>query len=195
MHKLLTLTGVICLAAALGLYVLRPDAQVSVPVQSGDPTMVQQQLHEAVPAPKFSRTAARAVKPGEALVTMRIPRFGEEWEWVALEGTADEIIANGPGHYSWTPLPGDKGNVGFAAHRAGHGDPFIDFDLLRPGDEVTFSQGQRSWTYRITMRPVIINPDDVWVLDPLKGHWLTLTTCWPKYGSSHRMYVRAKLID
>ena len=84
------------------------------------------------------------------------------------------------------------GNTAFAAHRAGHGNPFIDFDLLRPGDLVLMAQGETEWRYRITTEPVIIEPHEAWVLDPWReGRTLTLTTCWPKYGSSHRMYVRA----
>ena len=35
----------------------------------------------------------------------------------------------------------------------------------------------------------------MWVLDPLPGRQLTLTTCWPKYGSAKRMFVRGTLVD
>jgi LPXTG-site transpeptidase (sortase) family protein len=137
---------------------------------------------------------ASPVGVGQALSVMRIPRFGHDWRWVALEGTADWVIASGPGHYPWTPLPGQQGNVGFAAHRAGHGDPFIDFDGLRPGDRVILSQGGTRWVYRLDMRPRIIATSASWVLNPLRGHRLTLTTCWPKYGSAKRMYVRGHLV-
>ena len=137
---------------------------------------------------------ASEVPVGKALAVMRIPRFGHDWRWVALEGTADWVIASGPGHYSWTPLPGQKGNVGFAAHRAGHGDPFIDFDKLRPGDRVILTQRGARWVYRLDTRPRIIPTSASWVLDPMRGHRLTLTTCWPKYGSAKRMYVRGHLV-
>ena len=49
------------------------------------------------------------------------------------------------------------------------------------------------WTYRLTMSPRIIPVDATWVLDPTPDRELTLTTCWPRYGSSKRMYVRADL--
>lgn len=135
------------------------------------------------------------VPVGEGLVVMRIPRLGDDWRWLALEGTADWVIAQGPGHYSWTPLPGARGNAAFAAHRAGHGDPFIDFDKLRPGDKVVLRQGHQRWVYTLTMRPAVIDVTDTWVLEPLGGRKLTLTTCWPKYGSSKRMYVRGRLVS
>jgi sortase A len=143
----------------------------------------------AAPAP----TAARAAV-GEPLAVMRIPRFGADWRWVALEGTADEVIADGPGHYSLTPLPGDRGNVAFAAHRAGHGDPFLDFDRLRRGDRVILSQRGTRWVYELESRPAIVPTTASWVLNPLPGRRLTLTTCWPKYGSAKRMYVRGTLV-
>jgi len=137
---------------------------------------------------------ARAVGTGEALAVMRIPRFGHDWRWAVSEGVSQKVLADGPGHYPGTPLPGRRGNSAYAAHRAGHGDPFIDFDRLRPGDRVHISQGDTTWTYRLDRRPRIIPTSASWVLNPLPGHRLTLTTCWPKYGSAKRMYVTGELV-
>jgi sortase A len=137
---------------------------------------------------------ARPVQVGHALVDMRIPRFGASWSWVASEGISQTVLADGPGHYPQTPLPGERGNVAFAGHRAGHGNPFIDFDRLRPGDEVDLRQGRTTWTYVLDTAPKIVPASASWVLDPLPGRRLTLTTCWPKYGSAKRMYVRAHLV-
>lgn len=164
-------------------------AQRALSGQVPEATATGTRLH---PRPTPTATPAAV---GHALATMRIPRFGADWRWTALEGTADSVIANGPGHYEGTALPGEKGNAAFAGHRAGHGDPFIDFDLLRPGDRVYLSQGRTTWTYRLTTAPQIIEVTDVWVLDPLPGRQLTLTTCWPKYGSAKRMFVRGTLVD
>jgi sortase A len=112
---------------------------------------------------------------------------------VAVEGTSAADLAAGPGHYTATPLPGGLGNVAFAAHRAGHGDPFLDFDRLRPGDHVLLRQGRAWWDYRLTRAPRIVPASAGWVLRPVPGRQLTLTTCWPRYGSSKRMFVRGVL--
>jgi sortase A len=136
---------------------------------------------------------ARPVDTGDALAILRVPRFGEEWSWVAVEGTAPEQLADGPGHYRHTPLPGARGNVALAAHRAGHGDPFLDFDTLRPDDHVVLEQGRVRWVYRLVTGPRIVPVDATWVLRQRQTRELTLTTCWPRYGSSKRMYVRAEL--
>lgn len=154
----------------------------------------QQALYANVPAAKPGPPpTATPVAVGDALTYLRIPRFGDNWMWAVLEGTSEEVLANGPGHYPGTPLPGGEGNTAYAAHRAGHGDPFIDFDLLRPGDEVEFEQRGARWTYTITTQPTVIEPDEDWVLDPLPGRQMTLTTCYPKYGSAKRMFVQGKL--
>jgi sortase A len=135
------------------------------------------------------------VAPGEALAYLRIPRFGHDWLWVVSEGTDMAVLDQGPGHFTGSALPGGEGNSAYAAHRSGHGDPFQDFETLRPGDEVTLSQSGASWTYTLTMRPRIIDPSEHWVVEHVPGHWLTLTTCWPKYGDEKRMFVRARLTE
>jgi sortase A len=138
-------------------------------------------------------SAARRPKPGQPLATLTIPRFGDDWSWVVVEGTGEAELAQGPGHYPATPLPGERGNVGVAAHRAGHGDPFLDFDTLQVGDEVRFSRDGTTWVYTLTSAPEIVPASAVEVLDPTPGRQLTLTTCWPKWGSAKRMFVRAEL--
>ncbi len=146
-----------------------------------------------VPDDRGRVPVARPVATGRALAEIRVPRLGADWSWVAVEGTDDAQLATGPGHYTGTPLPGARGNSAFAGHRAGHGDPFLDFDTLRRGDEVVITQGSVRWTYRLTRDPEVVPVDATWVLDPTPGRRLTLTTCWPRYGSSKRMWVRGTL--
>ena len=110
-----------------------------------------------------------------------------------VEGTDPSALELGPGHYPGTPMPGEIGNSAIAAHRAGHGDPFIDFDDLRLGDSVEITQGDTTWVYRVLREPWIMAADAHHVLDPLPGRKLTLTTCWPKYGSSKRLIAVAEL--
>lgn len=179
--------------AALGWHTLPQAAQ---PPEASAVPAVQRHLESQVPLPvrRQKVPTARPAEHGEALVAMRIPRFGEDWRWTALEGVEDEVIAHGPGHYQYTPLPGEIGNSAFAAHRAGHGDPFIDFDKLRAGDRVLLSQRTVTWVYRLTGPPRLVDADDVHVLDPTPGRTITLTTCWPRWGSSRRLVVHGDLV-
>lgn len=157
----------------------------------------QRALYSQVPTVKpGSPPQASPAKSGEALAYIRIPRFGKHWAWTVLEGTDMDTLASGPGHFRRSALPGERGNVAIAAHRAGHGDPFIDFEELRVGDEVMLAQNGAEWTYEITRSPTRIQPNESWIADNVKrGKLLTLVTCWPKYGSSERIYVRAKLAE
>ncbi len=200
MRRALAVALVVVGCGLLAFLLLRPL------VESQQTARAQERLAAEVPvgpAPAVTtRDPARAgeqvpvaspVARGEALATMRIPRFGADWSWVAVEGTGLDQIAQGPGHYRTTPLPGAVGNASMAAHRAGHGDPFIDFDTLRPGDDVVLEQQGVRWTYRLVTSPRIIPVDATWVLRPSRTRELTLTTCYPRYGSSKRMFVRAEL--
>lgn len=198
MRRLLALTLMACGIAWTAMLVTQ------VVVESHATAQSQQRLMAEVPsghvraddaAGTHRAARARPVGTGDALLVMRIPRLGPDWRWVALEGTAPAVLADGPGHYSGTPLPGARGNTSFAAHRAGHGDPFIDFDRLQPGDRVVLRQGAARWVYTLDTAPRVIAVTASWVLDPTPGRRLTLTTCWPKYGSSQRMFVRGHLTD
>lgn len=164
----------------------RPEQQAELYAQV--PTVLDPDGKPPVPAP--------AEGVGSALAYLQIPRFGENWLWTVVEGTTDEALAEGPGHYEGTALMGQEGNMVVSGHRAGHGDPFIDFDRLQVGDEVTFRQSGAWWTYRIFRGPEIIEATTHWVLrQPTNVRKLTLTTCWPKYGNEKRMFVRALLVD
>ena len=140
-----------------------------------------------------STPAASRAAHGKPFAELRIPRFGDDWRWAVVEGTDAAALELGPGHYPGTPMPGEVGNAAIAAHRAGHGDPFIDFDDLRRRDSVEITQGDTTWVYRVVREPWIVTADAHHVLDPLPGHKLTLTTCWPKYGSSKRLIAVAEL--
>ncbi|GIU91786.1 MAG: hypothetical protein KatS3mg011_0692 [Acidimicrobiia bacterium] len=111
---------------------------------------------------------------------------------MVVEGVDTENLKLGPGHMPWTPVPGQPGNAVISGHRTTYGRPFFDLDLLQPGDliEVETAIGIHQFTVRET---VIVTPFDVWVTEPRRGAWLTLTTCNPKYSARERLVVFAEL--
>ncbi|MFF7179906.1 class E sortase [Streptomyces sp. NPDC008121] len=145
--------------------------------------------------------APRPYTAGQGLAVMYIPRFGEEWEWPVLEGTATATLKKGLGHYASTARLGETGNFAVAGHRRTYGDPFKDFPRLRPGDPVVLTDGTTWFTYRVARAPHRTVPTDTRVIDPVPrasgfdgpGRYLTLTTCEPEWGSSHRLIVWAHL--
>ncbi|MCT6775517.1 class E sortase [Streptomyces sp. CS7] len=170
-------------------------------------TLQSRWAREAVaPAPPPPSASAEPSAPapyrdGKPFATMHIPRFGSGWEWPVLENTEVKTLQKGLGHYSGTARPGDTGNFAVAGHRRTYGDPFKDFPKLRPGDAVVVNDGTTWFTYRIAKRPYRTVPTDTAVVDPVPrgsgfegaGRYLTLTTCEPEWGSSHRLIAWAHL--
>ncbi|ELS54647.1 class E sortase [Streptomyces viridochromogenes] len=137
----------------------------------------------------------------EPFAIMYIPRLGFTWNKPVLEGTATKTLKKGLGHYANTAQLGQKGNFSVAGHRRTYGDPFKDFPRLRPGDAVVLTDGTTWFTYRIDKGPYKTLPTDIEVIDPVprksgytrEGRYLTLTTCDPEWGHSHRLIVWAHL--
>ncbi|MFJ8823870.1 class E sortase [Streptomyces sp. NPDC102467] len=142
-----------------------------------------------------------AYKDGKPFAVMYIPRLGFTWNKPVLEDTKVGTLKRGLGHYAGTAQLGQKGNFAVAGHRRTYGDPFKDFPKLGPGDAVVLTDGTTWFTYRIDTKPYRTLPSDVAVIDsvPRKsgydepGRYLTLTTCEPEWGHSHRLIVWAHL--
>lgn len=138
---------------------------------------------------------------GKPFAVMYIPRLGFTWNKPVLEGTGTSVLKKGLGHYRGTAQLGQTGNFAVAGHRRTYGDPFKDFPKLRHGDAVVLTDGTTWFTYRIDKGPYKTVPADVEVIDPVPrksgytapGRYLTLTTCEPEWGHSHRLIVWAHL--
>jgi sortase (surface protein transpeptidase) len=156
-------------------------------------------------------------KVGDAFAVLHIPRFGPDYERVVLEGTTENELSQGPGHYHDTAMPGERGNVALAGHRVGKGSPFLDLDLLEPGEPIVVETADGWFVYRVLGDPAtreftgdpsgipgreIVRPEDVEVISPTPnaaadaaptGAYLTLTTCHPKYSARQRLIIHARL--
>ncbi|MER5788923.1 class E sortase [Streptomyces sp. NPDC001980] len=138
---------------------------------------------------------------GKPFAIMYIPRFGFTWNKPVLEGTGTDVLKKGLAHYARTARLGQVGDFAVAGHRRTYGDPFLDFPKLREGDAVVLTDGTTWFTYRIDKGPYKTVPTDVEVIDPVPrksgytrpGRYLTLTTCDPEWGHSHRLIVWAHL--
>ncbi|MEU8677446.1 class E sortase [Streptomyces sp. NPDC048560] len=168
------------------------QGEVSVPAPGPGP--------EASPAPDLVPTAPD-YRDGKPFAMMYIPRLGRSWEWPVLENTEVKTLQKGLGHYAGTARLGATGNFAVAGHRRTYGDPFKDFPRLREGDAVVLTDGTTWFTYRIAGKPYRTVPGDTAVIDPVPrrsgfdgpGRYLTLTTCEPEWGSSHRLIAWAHL--
>ncbi len=180
----------------------------------------QAQLDEQVQAEWEQPSAMPEVAEpalGAPIAVLHIPRLGTDYRRVVLEGTAEDQLRHGPGHYVGTAMPGQQGNVAFAGHRVGKGSPFLDLDLLRPGDPVVVETADSWFVYRVLgdrgsgdfaadpsgipgrriIRPTeldVVSPTPGAAADaPPSGAYLTLTTCHPRFSARERLVVHAEL--
>jgi len=111
-----------------------------------------------------------------------------------LEGTDDATLRRGSGHIEDTPFPGEHGNIGIAGHRD---TVFRPLKHVKAGDAMTLTTADRTYRYEI-VKTFIVNPEDVYVLDPTAEPTLTLVTCYPFEYIGHaprRFIVQARLVD
>lgn len=132
------------------------------------------------PPPRRSRPPSKA-----PIGRVEIPRLGVSA--IVREGVDDGTLRRAVGHVPETALPGDTGNVALAAHRDTFFRPLRN---IRNGDRIhiTTPDGRHEYTVDETR---IVDPTDVWVLDPTPQPTLTLVTCYPfdYVGSAPRRFI------
>jgi sortase A len=209
-QTLLTIGFVLLLFVVYELYVTDLFA-------AQDQARLSQQLHTTwqQSAPSAQPTAEPAV--GAPVAVVHIPRLGAGYQRVVVEGTDQTQLAQGPGHYVGTAMPGQQGNFALAGHRVGKGSPFLDLDTLRPGDPIVVETATRWFVYRVLGDPstgavttdaggipgqevvpptrlAVISPTPDGAADaPATGAYLTITTCNPKFSARTRLVVHARL--
>jgi sortase A len=151
------------------------------------------------------------VPKGKASALIRIPKFGRTYVVPVLEGTSQDVLARGYGHFDDTAQPGQVGNYALAAHRVTHGEPLRRMPELRPGDKVIVETVSATYTYRLDTDPnkLIVSFTGTWVLDndpsnPDKGgvqpaqrpgqRLITLTTCSELFHTDNRMIAFGHLV-
>lgn len=142
----------------------------------------------AASPPDAPRPVRPAPAPGSAIGRIEIPRLGVSA--VLRAGSDAKTLRLAVGHIPGTALPGEAGNVGLAGHR----DTFFRrLRDIRPDDEIRVTTAEGVFSYRVE-QTIVVNPQDVWVLDPTARPSLTLVTCFPftYVGSApQRFIVRA----
>jgi sortase A len=131
---------------------------------------------------------------GKVLARLQIPQIGVDFK--VVEGVGLDDLAEGPGHFPESVLPGQLGNTAIAGHRTTHGAPFYDVDHLGSGDQIVVSYpGGAHFVYLVTGTDIVAPSDYADVVpttDPTKAT-LVLSSCHPIREASKRIIVRAEL--
>ena len=108
-----------------------------------------------------------------------------------MAGTNPSDLQKGPGYYSSSPYPGERGTVAVAGHRTTFTAPFRHLDDVKPGDNIRLHTPYGRFVYRVTKREVV-DPSEAKVLQNTGQHRLVLTTCHPLFSQAQRLVVVAK---
>lgn len=95
------------------------------------------------------RTPSYQTLTGEGFAKLYVPSFGADYVFTVVEGTNDDDLYIGPGHYSNTQLPGQEGNFAVAGHRVSKGSPFNDLGLLSSCDAMVVETQSDWFVYRV----------------------------------------------
>jgi sortase A len=132
------------------------------------------------------------VPPGALIGRLDIPRL--RISAPVESGDDPDVLDFAVGYLPDTPPPWKPGNSGLAAHRD---RLFRALEGIRIGDEIQLSTGHGNLQYTVS-RTLIVDPQDVWVLNPTIDADLTLITCFPFGYVGHapkRFVVQAKKIQ
>jgi sortase A len=169
-HRKTALVIAFCAILALG-FGLVSWAAVNIWMQS--PSQITPEAEEPEPAEDTVQAEPVALNEGDMLGSLSIPSLDETVPIV--EGTSEDDLKKGAGHYIQSVLPGDNDNCVISGHRDTF---FANLGSLGIGDILVVQTSSGTFTYRIS-NIRIVDKDDRTVIVPTDHAVLTLTTCYP----------------
>lgn len=142
------------------------DTAVVVPIPANvtcAPTEDIERLPEYDPYPK----------PGDKVGTITLESL--DLSWPIIEGTEEDQLSKGVGHYIGSVLPGIKDNSILSGHRS---TVFGRLGELKKGDRILVETSAGTFVYVIKKFKVVDRSDRT-VIQPSDDPTLTLTTCYP----------------
>ena len=132
-----------------------------------------------------------AEDPGAAIGILKIERLGLETP--VFDGVTELNLNRGVARIEGTARTDEAANLGIAGHRDSY---FRALKDIAPGDLIELTAVTGTKRYRVE-ETLVVDPLDVWVLEPTGTEALTLVTCYPFYfvGSApDRFIVRARAV-
>jgi LPXTG-site transpeptidase (sortase) family protein len=136
-------------------------------------------------------------------INLDVPVIPEHYKVITLDGT--EFIQwrvpfrRASGWQDITALLGDIGNTVLNGHHNQYGEVFKDLINLKEGDLIEVFSGATIFIYKVDM--ILLLPEKYqsmeeriqnanWIL-PTTDERLTMVTCWPPEGNTHRLIIVA----
>ena len=149
---------------------------------------VEEKPGETAPEPLYPEQP----EIGDHIGTLTLPTL--DLSWPIIEGTDDEQLAEGVGHFPGSVLPGIRDNSVLSGHRT---TVFGRLGELVEGDPILVETSAGVFSYQITGFEVVSKSSRD-VIVPTETAVLTLTTCYPFYSpipTTEAFIVSAALID
>lgn len=149
-------------------------------------------------------------RPGPVPDWIRIPSLGVDSPvlpvgWTdpdqAEDGSVQWRTADfGAGLHAGSARLGEAGNTVISGHNNIGGAVFRRLAELAPGDTITLGAGGRDWTYTVERRFIVPEEDASEARRRANAGWIesspdervTLVSCYPPWGNSHRVIVVAR---
>jgi len=135
--------------------------------------------------PGISHIAQASLRQGEVIGIITIPKLQEIYPIV--QGTDENDLKRGVGHYVGSVMPGEMDNSVLSGHRD---SVFSKLGNLVKGDFIIIKTSDGTFKYSVT-RSRIVLANDRTVIVPTPTAMLTLSTCYPfsYIGSAPKRYI------
>lgn len=181
------LTAGVSLIGYAGYHIFKQKAEQDGALQEAKAQMVEKEPQSKEELSSYS------FEKGDVVGILDIPALNRELP--IIEGTDEEELEKGVGHYSSTKLPNQQDRIFLAGHRD---TVFKKMGELKEGDQLNVEMSNGTSTYEI-YEMFIVKEDDMSVVQSTNpDEILTLSTCYPfEYLSSteERYIINAKRVD
>jgi sortase A len=183
----LLLVGITCIGCALINIKAETVATVEAyrKIPSVPATHTVQQAGPSADATAPLVLYSRYPSEGEVIGSLSIPALKQKLP--IIEGTSEDDLKRGVGHFGQSVLPGEQDNCVLSGHRD---TVFTGLGKLKIGDRLITQTSAGTFTYEIS-RIRIVHKDDTTVIVPADHAVLTVSTCYPFHfiGAAPDRYV------
>lgn len=123
--------------------------------------------------PKEPKKADFDPEPNETIGILKIPKL--DYELPIIEGTDEEMLAKGVGHFKSTAFPGEGEQILLSGHRD---TVFRRFNELKNNDIFIVELPYGTFKYKMADAK-IVDADDRTVIRKMGEEVLVLSTCYP----------------
>jgi len=177
-----------------------PPPATPVPTFTPQPTPTLVPSPTPTPArPRATAAPTRIVAPAIGL-DAPVVEIGYKMTYLGDIPVAEwQEPANAAGFHIGSAYPGNPGNTVLSGHNNIQGEVFRYLVDLKAGDEVILYVAETAYHYRVSTKeilpekgqPTAVRIANAQRIGPTADERLTLVTCWPYTGNSHRVVVTA----